>query len=445
MVSLVPLLLVPGFTPQSASQHGSLSASSPHLCDPTVRQSSGYFTLSTSTLLQKHYFYWFFESRHAPATDPVVLWMTGGPGCSSEVALFGENGPCTVNADGLNTTRNPFSWNERANLLYIDQPAGTGFSYGLGMDHEENAVAADMYDFLQHFFKAHPEMQHNDFYTFGESYGGHYVPAVTHLIWQNNKKVGGDHVKINLKGVGIGNGLTQPSIQYKYYAPMAVSTNGHKAAVSPLVHTAMEVATPVCIAAIAECQSDQKKCVEATDICNLALLEPYQASGLNVYDMRAKCEKPPLCYDFSNVATFLSQPYVLEALGVASAKKKWSDCNRAVSLQFALSGDYLANFEQKLPEQLADGIRFLIYAGDQDYICNWLGNRAWVTSLPWAHQAEFQGAPVNNWTVAGKPAGTLQQSHGLSFLRVFDAGHMVPRDQPAVALSMVNAFTRGAI
>ena len=98
-------------------------------------------------------FYWFFESRSAPATDPVLLWMTGGPGCSSEVALFGENGPCSVNKNGTDTIRNPFSWNSNASVLYIDQPAGTGFSYGLGLDHDEKGVAADMYDFLQQFFK----------------------------------------------------------------------------------------------------------------------------------------------------------------------------------------------------------------------------------------------------------------------------------------------------
>ena len=92
-------------------------------------------------------FYWFFESRSAPATDPVLLWMTGGPGCSSEVALFGENGPCTVNADGTDTATNPHSWNSNANLLYIDQPAGTGFSYG-GLLHDEDQVASDMYEFI---------------------------------------------------------------------------------------------------------------------------------------------------------------------------------------------------------------------------------------------------------------------------------------------------------
>ena len=103
------------------------------------------------------YFYWFFESRSAPKSDPVVLWMTGGPGCSSEVALFGENGPCSVNAAGDGTIPNAFSWNSNASLLYIDQPAGTGFSYGAGADTDEDGVATDMYDFLQQFMQAHPE------------------------------------------------------------------------------------------------------------------------------------------------------------------------------------------------------------------------------------------------------------------------------------------------
>ena len=114
------------------------------ICDNTVVQHSGYFKLTTGKL-PKNYFYWFFESRSAPKSDPVVLWMTGGPGCSSEVALFGENGPCSVNAAGDGTIPNAFSWNSNASLLYIDQPAGTGFSYGAGADTDEDGVATDMY------------------------------------------------------------------------------------------------------------------------------------------------------------------------------------------------------------------------------------------------------------------------------------------------------------
>ena len=107
------------------------------LCD-TVKQYSGYYKLTTG---DKHYFYWMFESRSKPSTDPVLLWMTGGPGCSSEVALFGENGPCKVNGEGIGTERNPYSWNTNANLIYIDQPTGTGFSYGSGHIFGEEGVA----------------------------------------------------------------------------------------------------------------------------------------------------------------------------------------------------------------------------------------------------------------------------------------------------------------
>ena len=83
--------------------------------------------------------------------------------------------------------------------------------------------------------------------------------------------------------------------------------------------------------------------------------------------MRVKCAVPPLCYDFSNVGKYLAKPDVQSALGVTG--HKWSDCNRAVALSFELSGDWMQSFETKIPDQLADGIRVLVYAGDQDYIC----------------------------------------------------------------------------
>ena len=313
-------------------------------------------------------FYWFFESRNAPATDPVILWMTGGPGCSSEVALFGENGPCTVNANGTDTVPNPYSWNSKANIVYIDQPTGTGFSYGTGLDFGEKAVAADMYDFLQQFFKGHSKYAKLPFYAFGESYAGHYVPAVTHAIWQNNQKLPPGAIHINLVGTAVGNGLTDPAVQYNYYADMAISTNDHKAAISKVEYDLMKAATGPCVAAIKACQNNTATCLIATDLCNLGLLIPYQLTGLNPYDMREQCAVPPLCYDFSNVGTYLERPEVKAALGV-DPKRKWSDCNRGVAIGFELDGDWMHNFQTKIPDQLAAGIRVLIYAGDQDYIC----------------------------------------------------------------------------
>ncbi len=187
--------------------HGAAAFNKPQaagLCDPGVKQSSGYIDLSTGA---KHLFYWAFESRNDPATDPVILWMTGGPGCSSAVALFGENGPCKVNADGTATKLNPYSWNRNATLIYVDQPAGTGFSYG-AKDSTEAGVARDMVDFLVQWFRIHGKFSNHDLYVTGESYAGHYVPAVSSGLFRNGT------LRKNLKGLAIGNGLTDPEIQF---------------------------------------------------------------------------------------------------------------------------------------------------------------------------------------------------------------------------------------
>ena len=120
------------------------------------------------------------ESQSSPADAPFVVWLTGGPGCSSTLALLTENGPCSVNSDGVNTSPNPNSWNNDANVLWLDQPAGVGFSYGTTNDGDEVMVGEDAYYFLQHFFQAHPEYASQPLFIFGESYGGHYAPAIAH-------------------------------------------------------------------------------------------------------------------------------------------------------------------------------------------------------------------------------------------------------------------------
>merc|ERR1712060_447117 len=104
-------------------------------------------------------FYWVFQSRNEPSTDPLVLWLTGGPGCASEVALFYENGPYKFTSATDNTLKsNPNSWNTFANLLYVDQPIGTGFSKGgLHDAKSEKEVAQGMATMLKGFVEQNPE------------------------------------------------------------------------------------------------------------------------------------------------------------------------------------------------------------------------------------------------------------------------------------------------
>lgn len=133
------------------------------------------------------YFYWLFKSRSNPSTDPLSVWLTGGPGCSSVMALFTENGPYNVNAD-LNLSSNAYSWNTKSNLLFVDQPIGTGFSKGRVIDYvtNEDEIAEDFYIFLKGFFEKFPEFKGRELYITGESYAGHYIPAIGAYLKQKN-------------------------------------------------------------------------------------------------------------------------------------------------------------------------------------------------------------------------------------------------------------------
>jgi cathepsin A (carboxypeptidase C) len=150
-----------------------------------------------------------------PKDDPLVLWLTGGPGCASEIALFYENGPYQFEADGKTLKSNPYSWNDKANLLYVDQPVGTGYSHA-GVTHlstNEEEIAENMAQFMIKFLTKFPELQGKDFYITGESYAGHYIPAISHNFMFKHA----DDLKINFKGMAIGNGLVDPYWQYPQY------------------------------------------------------------------------------------------------------------------------------------------------------------------------------------------------------------------------------------
>uniref|UniRef100_A0A6S9GAZ6 Carboxypeptidase n=1 Tax=Heterosigma akashiwo TaxID=2829 RepID=A0A6S9GAZ6_HETAK len=423
-----------------SQETGSLQVKSTNgLCDPDVDQLSGYFKIDGS--VNKNYFFWFFESRDSPSTDPLIIWLTGGPGCSSILALLAENGPCTVNEDGASTTVNPFSWNSHANIMWVDQPAGVGFSYGAASDYDRNEaeVGEDMYHFVKEFLAQYPQYAAQDFYVFGESYGGHYVPAVSSRIYRGNQE--GDGAPVNLKGIGIGNGLTNPLVQFEYYADMAVNNTYGVKAISDHDYLAMKAATPKCLKMIEACQSYTAACALARAYCDAVTLMPYQRSGLNVYDIRRPCGDSSLCYDFAPISKFLQLESTLAALGVSEESARWEECNNKVNGMFA--SDWMKSFHGNLVPMLEGGVRVLVYAGDCDYICNWMGNKAWTLALGWAGQAAFNRAEDRDWVLDGERKGVVRSAGGLTFLQVFEAGHMVPMDQPAAALALLQAFVAG--
>ena len=132
---------------------------------------------------ERNLFYWFVESQHNPDKDPVIFWTNGGPGCSGLYAWGNEHGPFHISGDGI-LSENPFSWNKVANILYVEQPAGVGFSYSKrNKDYKtgDKQAASDNYQLIRLFLERFPDKQSNDFYISSESYGGHYIPQCKSL------------------------------------------------------------------------------------------------------------------------------------------------------------------------------------------------------------------------------------------------------------------------
>ncbi|POS87032.1 hypothetical protein EPUL_000587, partial [Erysiphe pulchra] len=397
-----------------------------------VKQYSGYLDDNEN---DKHLFYWFFESRNDPKNDPVILWLNGGPGCSSLTGLFAELGPSSVNED-LTLTYNPFSWNANASVIFLDQPVNVGYSYSGRAVSNTVAASKDIYALLTLFFKQFPEYATQDFHIAGESYGGHYIPVfVSEILSHENRN-------INLKSALIGNGLTDPLTQYEYYRPMACGEGGYPAVLNKDQCQSMDNALPRCQSLIESCYKSQSiwTCVPASIYCNNAIMGPFQRSGQNVYDVRTQCEDPEnLCYPITGwIANYLNQKNVMEELGAEVTS--YESCSNSINRNFLLQGDWMKPYHKLIPEILEE-IPLLIYAGDADFICNWLGNKAWAEALEWNGKEMFNKAESKDIELGnGSKYGKIKSSGNFTFLQVFEAGHMVPMDQPEVSLDFLNRW-----
>lgn len=387
-----------------------------------VEQDSGYVPVGPND--GDNMFYWLFRSEKENA--PLVMWLTGGPGCASEVAVFMENGPYRFD-ENKQIVENKFSWHHAANMVYVDNPIGAGFSPAASEDDfatTEDDVAHGLHQFLKGFVKAHPEFEGRDFFITGESYAGHYIPAISYEIVEN-----GSDIPLNFRGSAIGNGWVNPHAQYPAYAKFAYENK--------LVDEATH----------AQMVEDFKTCQQYVDEEPWYVAFPYcqsivaQVIGnpprFNVYNIHEGCEHPPLCYDMSAETEFCNDADNQKQLHV-KGNPSWETCN--MDVHSALMGDWTTNMGKKIPAVLAAGKKILVYSGDYDYICNWRGGEAWTKVVEWERKDDFNMKEYEEWRVNGKGAGQLRQIDNFSFLRVYAAGHMVPLDQSENSFRMFSDF-----
>ncbi|KAF6214174.1 hypothetical protein GE061_008913 [Apolygus lucorum] len=174
---------------------------------------AGYFTVNAK--YNSNMFFWYFPAEQNATKAPVAVWLQGGPGGSSLYGLFEENGPLKITRS-LSLQKKEYYWSKNLHVIYIDNPVGTGFSFtddDAGYATNEVEVGQNLYEAVLQFFTMFPDLQKNEFYVTGESYAGHYVPALGHAIHQKNPKAA---IKINLAGVAIGDGWIDPVYMMVY-------------------------------------------------------------------------------------------------------------------------------------------------------------------------------------------------------------------------------------
>ncbi|GAU46151.1 hypothetical protein TSUD_401550 [Trifolium subterraneum] len=364
-------------------------------------QYSGYVTVDHET--GRQLFYYFVESSYSPSTKPLVLWLNGGPGCSSlGYGAFEELGPFRINSDGKTLYRNQYAWNEVANVLFLESPAGVGFSYSnTTSDYDKSGdkrTAQDAYVFLINWLERFPEYKTRDFYITGESYAGHYVPQLASTILHNNKLY---NQTINLKGISIGNAWIDDATGlqglYDYFWTHALNSDQ----THELIEKYCDFTT----------RNQSAICNNATD---KALIEKGHIDFYNIY--------APLCHDSSlkNGSTgyvtndfdpcsdhygiaYLNRPEVQKALHARPTN--WSHCGGDTDARVPVTSSRYAINKLKLPI-----------------------NSAW---RPW-----YSGKEIGGYVVGYK---------GLTFVTVRGAGHLVPSWQPERALTLISSFLYGSL
>lgn len=378
------------------------------------RGESGYIGITKNPKDNK-YFYWYFESKDKNPNAPLVIWLNGGPGCSSLIDVAVTNGPFTLGKDGK-LTDNIFAWNQKANVLYIDQPLGVGYSPGeqTAYPFKAEMTREYFYEFftkwleLDQFkkFKGHP------LWLTGVSYGGHYVPQIANKFFESGNK------DINLEGLV----LLDPWVTNKYQNPSILDYSMTETAI-----TKMDQAKYLFL------QPWQEQCklgiqVSCNYIWTAILGTPWR---FNPYFIQRKYwEGSYIGLDFNFVQDFYNRGDVKAELGV---EKIWTLCNPLY--QTLLHEDYLIDCAPYLTPILNKGLKLLFIFGDKDMAVNWVGGDRMAQNIVWDGQEQYASQKF----VQGK-YGNEKSYKNMRFVVIPNAGHLAPYDQPGPIYELFNEF-----
>lgn len=397
-----------------------------------------------------------------PSTDPIAFWTNGGPGCSGLIGFMTEQGPFRPNAD-LSLSFNKYAWNQVANMVFIESPAGVGFSYSdskADYTTGDAQTAIDNYNLIQAFFTRFPEYKNNDLYLTSESYGGHYLPTLAKQIVDENTAA--VNPILNFKGFAVGNPYTDV---YSGTPAMIDTYWGHQLIAKPTYDSYQKNCVNSVKPNVKECLALEIQILNGVGNLNpyaldypvcttdspakkgraqrLWFLNHLYASrtteeerrllGLTATDSYEPCED-----DYSDA--YLNQAAVKVALNVKPTIS-WNSCSNTVKYN---STDSDAVSTAPIYNYLVDGkygLNILVYSGDDDSVCGTVGTQSWIWDLGYT----ISGKAWQTYTVNQQTAGyaTQWKDTKLGFLTIHGAGHEVPTYKPDVALDMFTRYLNG--
>ncbi|BFI31886.1 serine carboxypeptidase-like clade II [Marchantia polymorpha subsp. ruderalis] len=412
---------------------------------------SGYVTVDEQH--GRALFYFFVEAQKDPENKPLTLWLNGGPGCSSfGIGNFNEHGPFAIRENTI--VINPYSWNKESNVLYLESPAGVGFSYSnTTIDYvtDDERTAQDAFVFLHGWLEKFPEYQNRPFYMTGESYAGLYIPQLAALFFNSD-------LRLQLRGIMIGNpvinveeDLSYPVMLFFLYTHGVISEESYRR---------LEVECGISNRST----QDNKACRETMDnvfYSETGMIDWYDvlsdtcASDRNFMLLTSNLQLPKIrtsptglsrvhvtpadpCHE-NDMVPYLAREDVQAALHahLANASIPWSVCSDIV--------EYISTtvtVEPELKLLITSDIRVWVYSGDQDSIIPFTATRRTVEKFSQAtglrisshYQPWFADNQIGGWTVS--------YGSNLLFATVRGASHMVPRSQPVRGLQIFTSFLR---
>eukprot|EP01084_Bolivina_argentea_P216817 368246_1 len=430
-----------------------------------------------------HLHYWFVESANNPSKDPIVLWLNGGPGCSSLDGLFYEMGPIHVNNTDNTLYPNPYAWNNNASIIFLESPICVGFSYTDDNNcvADDNTTANDNYHALLQFFYKFPIYSTNKFFVMGESYAGVYVPVTSKRIMVGNANKEAN-ISINLQAFAVGDpvgcgGSSQSinsDIWYQYYhgwiSEQHWRTMLEQCCNEPYTRNTCHFGDPpntICAKLVSEALSTQfdgsiniydwiTDCYRHDTGTNTTNNNEY-SRAINIMYNRVKNKNKyfkhamenvfgvdeinVICINSNGAYNYLNRRDVRVAINIPSNLNdlEWNICSNTLEYNDLSIYDNI-NWIYEWIWKMDNNLYTMVYNGDADPGINFLVSQWFVDDFNQSIVKDYREWFVEYNNNQGQVGGWTINYEKISFVTIRGAGHMVPQYRPPEALKMFQAF-----